>query len=249
MMKWIAENDPDFPKDRPARIGAVNWDEPQSRSVFEGAEAYAEANPDQFEWVGSYLTDRTFSWAPEVDYLKDCDYVFPPMAALVTFVKEYRSAGHQSKFIGTDGHAAFMGFIGQARLWDEVDGMIFGLPYGWWNDDTESINLANQIVRENQSDPEDIIGNGTSYLGPFISFQGMLQMVAEAVGEVGAENLTSEILYEKAQSFSMDFEGRQWGFSPTKRNAVNSIGIYVLDSERQDLFRTSPEWYDMVEAP
>ena len=48
MMKWIAENDPDFPKDRPAKFGAVNWDEPQSRSVFDGAEAYAEAHPDQF---------------------------------------------------------------------------------------------------------------------------------------------------------------------------------------------------------
>jgi len=248
MMKWIAENDPDFPKDRPARIGAVNWDEPQSRSVFDGIKKYARANPNLFEWEGEYLTERTFTWGPEIDALKDCDYVFPPMAGLVSFAKEYRDAGYTAKLIGTDGHAAFMGLIGQARLWDEVDGMIFGLPYGYWSDDSEMIDLANRYVRENRGNADDLIENGTSYLGPFISYQGMLWMLAETMERAGDDGFSSQAFYEVANTFSMELDGRPWGFSETKRNAVDSIGIYRLSAADQDLLRVDPEWQPLIES-
>jgi ABC-type branched-subunit amino acid transport system substrate-binding protein len=247
MLKWIAENDPDFPQDRPARIGAVNWDEPQSRSVFEGVKKYVKAHPDKFEWEGMHLTGRTFTWGPEVDDLKDCDYLFPPMAGLASFANEYRKAGYTAKFVGTDGQAAFMGLVDQARLWDELDGMFFGLPYGYWTDDTGMINLVNQYVREYRDDADDIIENGTSYLGPFIAFQGMLSILAQAATEVGAQNLTSQVIYDTAQSFSMEFDGRQWGYSETKRNAVDSLGIYELSAAEEDLFRADPEWLTLVD--
>jgi len=245
-MKWIAENDPDFPKDRPAKIGATNWEEPQSHSVYDGMEAYAESHPDQYEWVGGFLTGRTFTWGSEVEALKDCDYVMPPMAGLITFSKEYRAAGHTAKFIGTDGQSAFLGQIGDARLWDEIDGMLFTLPYGYWTDDTELINLANQTVRENFDDPQDIIKNGTSYLGPFIAYQGMLAMLAETINNVGPDNFTSQAFYDVANSFSMVLDGREWGFSETKRTPIDSIGIYELDGTQQNIFRADPDWQPLV---
>ncbi len=247
MLEWIAENDPDFPADRPAKVGAVNWDEPQSRSVCDGAKAYVEANPDKFEWEGTYLTSRTFTWGPEVDALKDCDYLFPPMAGLASFANEYRKAGYTAKFIGTDGHAAFMGLVDQASLWDELDGMYFGLPYGYWTDDTEMINLVSQYVRENRDNADEMIENGTSYLGPFIAFQGMLSILAEAAEEVGAQNLTTQAIYDTAQSFSMEFGGREWGYSDGKRAAIDSLGIYELSVAEEDLFRVDPEWLTLVE--
>ena len=247
MLKWIAEKDPDFPADRPARIGMVNWDEPQSRSVADGAKAYVDAHPDKFEWEGTYLTSRTFTWGPEVDGLKDCDYLFPPMAGLASFTNEYRKAGYTAKFIGTDGHAAFMGLVDQANQWDELDGMFFGLPYGYWTDDTEMINLVNQYVRENRDNADEMIENGTSYLGPFLAFQGMLTILAEAAAEAGAENLTTQAIYDTAQSFSMEFDGRQWGYSGDRRAAVDSLGIYELRAAEKDLYRADPEWLPIVE--
>jgi len=246
LMKWIAENDPDFPQDRPAKIGAANWEEPQSHAVFEGMEEYANAHPDQFEWVGGYLTGRTFVWGPEVDALKDCDYVMPPMAGLVTFAKEYRSSGYEARFIGTDGQSAFLGLVGDANLWDELDGMLVTLSYGYWTDSSELIDLANQLVRDHP-DPEHVISNGTSYLGPFIAYQGMFAMLAETINNVGPENFTSQAFYEVANSYSGLLDGREWGFSETRRTPINTTGIYELDASQQNLFRADPDWQLLVE--
>ena len=77
LMKWIAENDPDFPKDRPAKIGGAFWDEAYGQDCLAGAEEYAKAHPDQYEWVGGYLSDWNFLWSEEVEALKECDYLFP----------------------------------------------------------------------------------------------------------------------------------------------------------------------------
>ncbi len=246
LMKWIAKNDPDFPQGRPAKIGAANWEEPQSHAVFEGMEEYANAHPNQFEWVGGYLTGRTFFWGPEVDALKDCDYVMPPMAGLVPFAKEYRAAGHEAKFIGIDGQAAFLGLVGDANLWDELDGMLFSLSYGYWTDNSELIDLANQLVRDHPN-AEHVMSNGTSYLGPFIAYQGMLAMLAETINNVGPENFTSQAFYDVANSYSGLLDGREWGFSETRRTPINTIGIYELDASQQNLFRADPEWQPLVE--
>lgn len=247
LMKWVAENDPDFPQDRPAKIGAANWDEPQSHAVFAGMEEYANAHPDQFEWVGGYLTGRTFTWGPEVEALKDCDYVMPPMAGLVPFGKEYRTAGYDARFLGTDGQAAFLGLIGDANLWDELDGMLFTLPYGYWNDSTELIDLANEYVRQHD-DADHIMSNGTSYLGPFIAYQGMLQMLAETINKVGPENFTSQAFYEVANSYTGMVDGREWGFIETRRTPIDTLGIYELEAARENLFRADPEWLTIVEV-
>lgn len=246
LMKWIAENDPDFPQGRPAKIGAVNWEEPQSRAVFDGMEEYANAHPDQFEWVGGYLTGRTFTWGPEVDALKDCDYVMPPMAGLVTFAKEYRAAGYEARFIGSDGQSSFLRLVGDANLWNELDGMLFTLSTSYWTDSTELIDLANQFMSDNP-DAEHIMSNGTSYLGPFIAYQGVLSMLAKTINDVGPENFTSQAFYDVANSYSMLLDGREWGYSETRRTPINATGIYELDASQQNLFRADPDWQPLVE--
>ncbi len=247
MLEWISENDPDFPQDRPARIGGANWDEPLSHSIFEACKKYAEEHPDKFKWEGHYLTGRTFSWDVQVEGLKNCDYLMPPMAGLTTFAKAYRGNGYTGRFIGTDGHAAFMGLIEDAGLWEELDGMLLGLPVGYWTDDAELVNLAKEFV-DARDTTQKYYDAGTSYLGPFISFYGMLSLIAAANSEVGAENLSSETLYTVAQKFSTDIGGHQFGFSPTSRNAFDSFGLYELRAEDKNLFRVVPEWIPVIES-
>ncbi|MFO8101798.1 MAG: ABC transporter substrate-binding protein [Dehalococcoidia bacterium] len=246
LLEWISENDPDFPEDRPARIGGVNWDEPLSRTIFNSCKKYAQEHPDKFEWEGHYLTGRVFTWDVQAEGLKDCDYLMPPMAGLSTFAKEYRDSGYTGKFFGTDGHAAFMGLIEDARLWDELNGMYFILPVGYWTDDTELVNLAKDFI-EARPDTQTYYDYGTSYLGPFISYYGMLAIIAEAASEVGAENLNSETLYQTAQNFSTDLNGHEFGFSPASRNSFHSFGIYELRAEDKNLFRVVPEWISVAE--
>ena len=246
MLEWIATNDPDFPQDRPARFGGVNWDEPLSRSIFEACKRYCEANPDRFKWEGHYLTGRVFTWDIQSEGLKDCDYLMPPMAGLTTFAKNYRDNGYTARFFGTDGHAAFMGLIEDANLWDELNGMYFALPVGYWTDDTELVNLAKQNI-EARPDTQKYYDAGTSYLGPFISYMGVLEIIAETAKEVGPENVDSQTLYETAQTFSMDLNGHEFAFSPTDRNAFDSFGVYHLSAEDKNLFRVSPDWVPVME--
>ncbi|MBT4511955.1 MAG: hypothetical protein HOC20_07090 [Chloroflexi bacterium] len=88
-LDWIAENDWDYATKGPAKIGMGGWTTVINVAMAEGMERYCVENPERFEWAGSYLTDGGFNWAPEVDALKDCDYVFPPTGGYVPFVKEY----------------------------------------------------------------------------------------------------------------------------------------------------------------
>lgn len=53
LLQWVAENDPDFPRDRPAKIGGAFWNESYGTAILKGAEAYARSHPDQFEWRGA----------------------------------------------------------------------------------------------------------------------------------------------------------------------------------------------------
>jgi len=115
MLKWIAENDPDFPPDRPARIGGAFWAGPYGESILDGAEDYSMAHPDQYEWVGGYTNYYSFNWDAEVEALKDCDYVFVPTPMHV-FANAYRIAGYDAKFVGSR-YASFVGIFGWKDAW------------------------------------------------------------------------------------------------------------------------------------
>ncbi len=58
MLKWIAENDPDFPQDRPAKIGGASWTDGYSEFWFRAMEDLAEKcrwniTPNEFSLVTS----------------------------------------------------------------------------------------------------------------------------------------------------------------------------------------------------
>ncbi|MFC2028217.1 ABC transporter substrate-binding protein, partial [Chloroflexota bacterium] len=184
LLKWIAENDPDFPAGRPAKIGGASWTDGYSASFFGEMEAYAEAHPDQYEWVEGRLTNFSFTWGPEVEALKDCDYVFPNII-MNTFVKEYRAAGYTAKMIGGDPHGAFLDMLGKEDLWDEVDGMYAVRCYTWWNEDVPLMNLAKQLLNDYHPDKaEEVVKSGVSYIaiGPIYI---MLELIKETVDAVG----------------------------------------------------------------
>jgi len=150
ILNWIAQNDWDYESNGPAKIGGASWTEGFSESFIAGMKGYAGAHPEQFEWVGGYLTNFTFTWGPEVEALKDCDYVFPCVMP-IAFMREYREADCTAKFIGTDPHMAFLKMITEAELWDEIDGTLFvkgGSP--WWSENEQLINLTKQLVYENR---------------------------------------------------------------------------------------------------
>ncbi|MFO8010499.1 MAG: ABC transporter substrate-binding protein [Dehalococcoidia bacterium] len=250
LLKWIAENDWDYVSNGPARIGGACWQEPAAEAYFEAMKNYAEAHPDQFEWVGGYLTTMgTFTWGPEVEELKDCDYVFPP-TVLVSFVKEYRTAGYEADFIGVDTHIAFLGLIRDAKLLDELDGMLIARMLRWWNEDGEIIDLTEQLLKENHpGEAEKIMSQGVGYL-VMANFVIMLEMIQDAVETVGPENFDSEALYQEAQSYTRIVDGvERWSYSETKRSPADLYGIYRISAAEGDVIRVSQEWYPTVRKP
>ncbi len=249
LLKWLAENDENFPQDRPAKVGGAFWAEPYSQTFLDGMEEYVDAHPDQYEWEGEYLTNFAFTWGPEVDALKDCDYVMPP-GPMQNFIREYRGAGYDAQLIGTDFQIAMLEMVDALDVWDEADGMIIIRPGQWWNEDGELISLAKELLNENHPDDAEYVkSTGPGYQtmrGMYI----MLEILRETIETTGTENFSSEALYEAAQSYSLILDDVQMhSFTDTKRTSLDHMGIYRLDGAEQDLFRLVPEWIPVVYEP
>ncbi len=251
ILNWIAENDWDYESNGPAKIGGASWIDGYSQSVLAAMENYSEAHPDQFEWVGGYLTNFSFTWGPEVEALKDCDYVFPCVMP-IAFIREYRGADGTAKFIGADPHAAFFSLISDAQFWDEIDGSPFirgGSP--WWNEDGELMNLTRKLLYENHPDEaEEIIRAGSGYTAISGIFYPMLDLIANAVEAVGAENFDSQTIYDAAKSYTLVIDDvERVGFTETKRYGYSNYLIYKASAADEDIIRADENWIPHLVEP
>ena len=250
LMRWIGENDWDYQTKGPATIGAAAWGEPNAQSFIEVAEAYAEAHPDQFEWIDSFTTQvGSFIWTAEAEALKDCDYVFTN-APIVAFVREYRNAGGTGKLIGGGPHIALMRLVDDADLWDEIDGMLFVTPSRWWGEQGELVELREQLLYENHPDrAEDIKRMGGAY-NALDNFYVVLDIIRIAAENVSPANIDSDALYEAANAYSLVADGvERYSFGETKRYACNVYSICEAREELRDLVRIEPEWIPTVTEP
>ncbi len=250
LLEWIANNDPDFPTDRPARVGGASWTDAIGPYFLSAMEAYVDTHPDQYEWEGDYLQPFTFVWAAEVEALKDCDYVFAPTMP-IAFMAQYREAGYTGKFIGSEPQLAYIGMIDDANMWDEVDGSLFIRGTRWWNENGELIDFAKDCMYKYHPDEaEEIIRSGVGYMPVGGSYYVLIDIIRQAVEAVGAENFNSQALYEAAQSYSLVVDGVQrYSFGETKRYANDKLAIYELRAEGKDLFRVDPDWIPVVYEP
>ena len=238
-----------FPKDRPAKIGGAYWAETYGDEILTGAEEYAMANPEQYEWEEGLLVGFGFDWHPEVDQLKDCDYVMPPVI-MTSFVEQYRESGYDAKFLGTSAQLGFLDQIYKSNLWEELDGALFVATCRWWNEKGTLIDLTHQLLQENRSSQaEEIIRSGVGYQSVYGSVV-ILEILKNAVEEVGPENFNSQALYDATESFSYTIDGtNRESFSPTKRTSLNYMGLYEARAADKDIYRVLPEWYPIVYEP
>ncbi len=251
LMNWIAENHWDYEANGPAKIGGAAWNSAYETDFFDAMKEYAEVHPDQFQFVGGYYTPfGTFTWGPEVQALKDADYVFPCTACLSGFAKEYRNVGGQATLIGNGAHVAFMQLIYDARAWDEINGMLYILSTKWWTDDGDLVDKSRELLYEKHSDSaEEIIRAGTGYLTIYIPYI-MLEIIRDAVETVGPENIDSQALYDAAESFSLTVDGIEM-FSFEGKTVRSVSDYYIVQEARdneKDLFSVS-DWTPIVVEP
>lgn len=250
LLNWIAENDWDYISNGPAKIGGAGWDDAWTSTYLTAAEEYAKTHPDQFEWEGGYFTQvPNFIWGPEVDELKDCDYVIPP-GVMISFIREYRNAGYTAKFLGAGPHAAFMAQIDDAHLWEEIDGMLFAMATRWWGQDDTLVDLAEQLLYENHSgDAEKIMRAGVGYLA-MSNLYILVDLIAKTVEAVGPENLDSQAIYEAAQSYSLTIDGiTRFGYSELRRDGKNYYAVHRASAADKTLVLADDDWVPTVDQP
>ena len=236
---------------RPAKIGGAAWSEAYSDVWFATAKSYCEKHPDQYEWEGGYLAPLgTFIWDTEIQALKDCDYAYIPIPPHV-FARGYREAGHSAKLLGSDPHAAFLGMVHTGNLWEQIDGMLFIRSSRWYNEQGPIVDLINQFLDEKRSGEADEIRQaGCGYIAVKQIFL-MLQIVKETVEAVGAENFSSQALFDAASSWSYSLYGIDDfnSFSETKRFSQNYYAVYEARAAEKDLFRVHDDWLPQVTEP
>ncbi|NQT72358.1 MAG: ABC transporter substrate-binding protein [Chloroflexi bacterium] len=250
LLDWIAENDPVFPQDRPAKIGGAFWDETYGIAILDGAEQYANDHPDQFEWTGTHLTPYTFTWEEQVDLLIDCDYVIPPIP-MNRFVQQYREAGGAAKFIGTHAHDAFLGSVRSADLWDEMDKMLFIRASEMWvEEDSTIVTLMLDLLKENHPGRvAEVIQSGCGYLTGY-NYCVMLELIREAVLLVGEHNFDSQAIFDAAKTFSIKLDDvERETLSDDSRLSINYLVMYELNAAEKKLFRVGPKWNPVVHVP
>ncbi len=259
-LNWIADNDPDFPEDRPALIGGAAYTEGYSDILFGAAEEYCKAHPDQYKWVEDYQSDFKMIWDFELEGLKDCDYIFTPSPPM-SFVKSYREAGYDAKILWTEIHTVFTGMFDKDKLdlWDEMDGSYFLLTSGWYNDDNDPvIETVNKVLEEahSESEAEKIRNSGGSYRT--VMRAGMIcEIIKETVERVGAENFSSEALAETANSWSFSYGDIEdfCTFTDTKRFSQNYYVVFEVEVDPsnphswQYITRASPDPIPQVTDP
>ena len=251
LLKWVADNDWDWQTKGPAKIGMVAWNSSSFHAMRDGAKAYIEDHPEQFEWQGDYLTDRSFNWGPEVAASKDWDYLLPPGAAVATLIKQYSDAGGKAKFLMEQTQAPFLGVLTDARLWDAIDGSFFALPAPYWHEeDAAVVTLARNLLTEYHGEGElpNQILSGNTYLGIVHQVYGLIEIIRQAVDSAGGENFSQEVLYDTLVSFAIDYGEayEPWSFSETDRFSYDHLVMYRADAAQQTLVRVDPEWIPII---
>ncbi|MFC2027720.1 ABC transporter substrate-binding protein [Chloroflexota bacterium] len=256
-VKWIAENHPDFPADRPAKIGGAAWDDTYSNMWFNAAREYCEAHPDQYEWEGGHLAPLgNFTWDAEVEALKDCDYVYIPIIP-TTFIKSFRQAGGEGTFISTPASAGFFSMIDQTGLWDEFDGALYILSSKWYNEEGPIIDFINQLLDDYHSPSEAKDFRSEGGYRSVKQAQMLCEIIKETIDRVGVENYSTEELVNTTKQWSFDL-GEIEDFQNLTETKHFSQNYYTISEIKVDpskevwQYMTSisdPKWIPKVTEP
>lgn len=248
LLDWIAKNDKDFPDRRPAIVGAAGWNDAYQEQLFEAAENYCKTHSEIYEWDVTFLTEFKFDWTAEVDELKDCDYVFVPVPPNM-FIKDFSRTGGNAKFLGTDPVLAFLRDIDKMGLWEEIDGMYFLRSSRWYNESGPIIDITNQLLdaKHSPQEAEEIRQQGVGYIASKQIYL-MLDILKQAVENVGAENFNSQALYKAATEWQFGYEGIPvfHSFTETERIPTHFYAVYEANGNEQGVFRAHEEWIPKI---
>jgi len=247
-MKWIADNDWDWKTKGPAKIGIVAWDTTYFNYQEKAIKEYCDAHPEQFTFGGAHYIASGFKWDVQVQATKDFDYIFPPGAPLVSFIRQYYDEGGKAKLVMCDTHISFFGLIGDGKLWPKVDGSLVFLPSPWWNEDAKVVNMAKDFLLKSGGEAalKKAMEREHGFLTSTHQFYGFLEMIRQTVERVGPENFSAQAMYETLTSgFTTQYgdEYAPWGYVPsTDRFGYDWQLAYRINGATGELIKADPNW-------
>ena len=248
LVKWIGDEVWDYQgMGRRPKIGSVGTSDSYGKDGEEGVREWCEAYPDKYEYIGGYLPPSgTSTWSGEVQALMDADYInICGLGATMpsTFMKQARDAGYTGTFISADGNPSFRGFIVDYVGWEDVDGSLSTVTWGWWGLPFGPIEYTeNLLYTYHPEEAERVIWDGIGYVGGGFQNWVFMQVLRQAIESVGPENFNGQAFYDTAVNFSITPDGYpECGWTPTSRSFTDHVLVLEWSAQAQDLVKIS-DW-------
>jgi hypothetical protein len=251
LLKWVSEKHWDYSKGIP-RIGFIGWSEVNSIGIEKAMREYCQGHPDKFEYVHGFLAPvGTMTFGGEIERLKDCNYIGINGYTAAPFIEEYQSRGYSATFLDPASNIAQYGLFVDRLGWEALDGTLTATWCQTWTEPSPILDLAKELLhkyRPNQADA--IMHEGTGYVDAGVEeIVPMLAILQNATAQVGAEDLSSQAIYDAAVKYKTGgplWQGfPQWGFSETKRYLSDHARIYEWSAAKKDFVR-SEDWVPLV---
>jgi ABC-type branched-subunit amino acid transport system substrate-binding protein len=243
LLRWISENHWDYTQGIP-KVGFVAWTSLAATELATTIKEYCQSHPGEFEWGGSFLVPVGRAiFAGEVERLKDCDYIMPYATPTAYFGREFRNKGYGATFISDSSAASFFRFFVDSIGWNGLDGFLSTQTCRWWDEQYPIVELANELLQTYRAgESEKIIHSGGSYVGGVTNFYALLEIVRQAIEEVGAEQFDGQAFYDTAITFRVQYDGfPEWYFTETDRSLIHHAAVYEWRAQTETLVRVS-DW-------
>ena len=249
LLHWIRQND--WKGEGTPKIGIVGWDDTQSMTVGRVLGAYLDET-GEYDYVGRITTPvGTSTFTSEAKRLKDkgCDYVATVSGVMqAAILRDLRATGSQATCLDLTGSmGSFQRMYVQMVGWDLLDGWYSTSNSYSWRDSSPIVQLATTLVHRYHSAGEaaDLIASGNPYVGPATMVLGMLEVLEQAIKNVGAENFNGQAYYDAAINYKTTsdmWEGcPEFSFSETRRKLIDHAMISGFEKDVED-YVTLSDW-------
>jgi hypothetical protein len=232
LLKWVREND--WKGQGIPKIGVVGWTTGQSQDVGKTVVAYLNEHPELYQYVARYSAPPgTMDWRTEAEKLKDCDYIAVVSGTMLGYLlRDLRSFGSDAKTIDClASMGSYRTFYSDMVGWEALDGCYSTSNSFYWTDSDPIVDLAKTLVQRyhSPSEAEEIIASGNGYVGPAAMMVAILEILQQAVKNVGAENFNGQAYYDAAINYKttspMWQNYPEFGFSQTRRMLMDQCVI------------------------
>jgi hypothetical protein len=166
-----------------------------------------------------------------------------------SLLRDLRAAGSQATLLDCgSAMGSYQKMFVQQVGWDMLDGCYSTSNSYSWSDSGPLIDLAKTLVYKYHSagEAQDILSGGNGYVGPAAMMVGILEVLQQAVKNVGAENFNGQAYYDAAMNYKT--ASPLWqnypelGFSETRRKLMDHSLISGFKGGDLKSYVTISDW-------